>query len=472
MFDTFEQARRFVEEKEIEEIDLKFVDLWGRLRHLTIPETQFTPNMMERGVGFDGFSVGFLSVDAGDMVLVPDLATGFVDPFCNIPTLSFLCIIRVAGSHDVFVNDPRDIARRAEEHMIHSGMADESRWGPELEFWVFDSMTYENKRHRAGYQIESSEARWRSSEAGHGHYSPHEGGYHAAPPQDSLHNLRSEICRHLRAVGVPVKYHHHEAGVPGQCEIETPMQGLLSAADAVMLGKYVTRMTAQAHGKTVTFMPKPFYETAGTALHFHQHLWKDGRNLFYGPGEYGSLSQIGCYYVGGLLTHSAALLALTNPSTNSYLRLVPGYEAPVNVFFSQGNRSAAIRIPCYATQPDTVRIEFRPPDATCNVYLAMAAQLMAGLDGILNEIDPTKAGFGPIDDNIFAWPEEQRAQVKSLPTSLQEATQALAADHDFLLAGDIFSAELLEQWIARKMQEHHQVHLRPHPYEMELYYEV
>jgi len=473
MFETFDQARRYVEERAIQMIDLKFCDLWGRWHHLTVPASQFTPHILENGIGFDGSAVGLKSVKAGDMVLVPDLATGMLDPFWDKPTLSFICTTLEADTHAVFANDPRNIAIRAENYMKETGIADESRWGPEYEFYVFDNVSYEYGVNRASYCLECREADWNSAIGGHGHYIPLHGGYHAIPPKDQLFNLRSEMTLHLEAMGIPVKYHHHEVGGPGQAEIETPMMGLVQAGDATLIIKYVTKMTAHQHGQTVTFMPKPLYGEAGSGMHFHQHLFKQGRNIFYDPNGYGCISKEGLYYIGGLLSHGAALLALTNPSTNSYRRLIPGFEAPVNAFFSLGNRSAAVRIPKYATQPDTARIEFRPPDATCNVYLALAAQLLAGLDGIRREIDPTQAGFGPIDANIFAWSAEQRAAIKSLPASLEEALRALENDHDFLLAGNVFSEELIRMWITYKREaEEYAVRNRPHPYEMSLYFDA
>jgi glutamine synthetase len=473
MFTTFEEAQSYVEKSDVQMVDLKFADLWGRWHHLTIPRSQFTPELMRAGVGFDGSAVGLKSVKAGDMVLVPELSTGFADPFWDAPALSFICTTLEADTKANFPNDPRNIARRAEEHLVESGIADRSQWGPEFEFYVFDSVSYENEMNRAGYSVESGEAGWRSGEGGHGHYIPLHGGYHAMPPKDTLYNLRAEMSLHLQAMGVPVKYHHHEVGGPGQCEIETPMTGLLEAGDMTMIVKYVTKMVAHRRGQTVTFMPKPIYGEAGSGMHFHQHLFKDGRNVCYDPDGYGLLSKTALYYIGGLLFHGPALLALTNPSTNSYRRLVPGFEAPVNAFFSSGNRSAAVRIPRYATQPDQVRFEFRPPDATCNVYLALAAQLLAGLDGIHRQIDPTEAGFGPIDADIFSWTDGQRAAIRPLPASLKESLDALADDHDFLLAGDVFSPDLIERWITFKMdEEYYQVRNRPHPYEMELYFDV
>ena len=473
MFESFEQAQQFVAEQEIQVVDLKFCDLWGRWHHLTIPAGQFKPSLMEEGIGFDGSSVGLKSVKAGDMVLVPDVRTGFIDPFWETLTLSFICRTLEADTHAAFANDPRNIAMRAEEYMQTTGIADESRWGPEFEFYIFDRVSFENDVNRAGYVLESGEAAWNSREGGHGHYIPMHGGYHAIPPQDQLFKLRTRMIRHLAGMGVEVKYHHHEVGGPGQCEIETPMMGLLEAGDATLIIKYAAKMTAHEFGQTATFMPKPLFGEAGSGMHFHQHLFKEGRNVFYDPQGYGCMSRKALFYIGGLLKHGPALLALTNPSTNSYRRLVPGYEAPVNAFFSLGNRSAAVRIPKYATQPDTARLEFRPPDATGNVYLMLAAQLMAGLDGICSEIDPTDAGFGPIDANIFSWDERQRSCIQPLPSSLNAALSALEADHDFLTRGGVFSEEMLAQWVDFKRNaEYFAVRNRPHPFEMQLYFDV
>jgi len=472
MFKTFAEAAEFVREHEVRMVDLKFSDLWGRGHHVTISAREFTPSLMTEGVGFDGSSVGFKSVKSGDMVLVPDLSTGFVDPFWDSPTLAFLCNILEADTKELFTRDPRDIARRAEKYLIDSKIADESIWGPELEFYVFDKVEYENNIHTARYSVDSSEANWNGAAAGHGHYNPVHGGYHINPPRDNFFNLRSEMVEVLEEVGVPVKYHHHEVGGPGQCEIETPLMGILAAADAAMMIKYVTRMVAHEAGFTVTFLPKPLFGEAGSGMHFHQLLRKGGKNTFYDAAGPNLLSQNALYYIGGLLTHAPAIIGLTNPSTNSYRRLVPGFEAPVNCFFSSGNRSAAIRVPKYATEPEKVRFEFRPPDATCNPYLAEAAMLMAGIDGIQKKIDPTKAGFGPIDDDVFSWPVEKRKTIKGLPTSLEDALCALRDDQDFLLAGGVFSADMLHDWIKAKRTEDLAVRARPHPYEVELYYDL
>ena len=473
MFSSLEEAQNYVETQGIQMVDFKFTDLWGRWHHLTVPQQQFTPTLMENGVGFDGSAVGLKSVKAGDMVLVPDLSTGFDDPFCDAPTLSFICTTLEADTKEIFDNDPRNIARRAEQHLVDTGIADRSLWGPEFEFYVFDAVAYENEMNRAGYNVESSEATWRSGLAGHGHYIPLHGGYHAIPPKDALHNLRSEMSLLIQSMGVPVKYHHHEVGGPGQCEIETPLMSLLQAGDATMIVKYVTKMTARRRGQTATFMPKPIYGEAGSGMHFHQHLFKGDQNVFYDPEGYGLMSETALHYIGGLLLHGPALLALTSPSTNSYRRLVPGYEAPVNAFFSIGNRSAAVRIPRYATQPDEARLEFRPPDATCNVYLALAAQLLAGLDGVRRQVDPTESGFGPIDADIFSWSDKKRAGIKPLPSSLKGALEALEEDHEFLLVDEVFTEDMLERWVAFKMEkEYYQVRNRPHPYEMQLYFDA
>jgi glutamine synthetase len=320
--------------------------------------------------------------------------------------------------------------------------------------------------------VDSGEAAWQSARGGHGHLIPLHGGYHVIPPKDQLYNLRSEMAIVLEDLGVEVKYHHHEVGGPGQCEIETPMMGLLRSGDATQIIKYVARMVAHRHGQTVTFMPKPLYGEAGSGMHFHQHLFQNGQNVFYDAAGYGKLSQTALCYIGGLLQHGGAVLAFTNPSTNSYRRLVPGFEAPVNAFFSLGNRSAAIRIPKYADQPETARFEFRPPDATGNIYLALAAQLLAGLDGIQQRLDPSALGFGPIDQNIFTWTEEQRQTIKPLPASLREAMEALERDHDFLLQGGVFDAGQISEWVRVKSEEYYNVRNRPHPYEVELYFDV
>jgi glutamine synthetase len=472
MFADFQAAQQYIRERQYKMIDLKFSDLHGRWHHVTVPAHEFDAPLLRAGVGFDGSAVGLKSVKSGDMVLRPDLATAFEDPFWETPTLSFICSAYEADTKLPFARDPRNIARRAEEYLRETGVADESRWGPEYEFYIFDNVAFENGVNAASYRVDSREADWQSAAGGHGHLIPPHGGYHAIPPKDQLFNLRSEMALVLEEMGIEVKYHHHEVGGPGQSEIETPMMGLLRSGDVTQMVKYVTKMVAHRRHQTVTFMPKPLYGEAGNGMHFHQHLFKQGVNVFYDADGYGHLSDTALYYIGGLLYHGPAVLAFTNPSTNSYRRLVPGFEAPVNAFFSLGNRSAAIRIPKYADQPDTARFEFRPPDATCNIYLALAVQLMAGLDGIRRRLDPRALGYGPIDQNIFAWNEEQRRAIKPLPASLREALDALDKDHDFLLQGAVFDEGQIAEWIKVKSDEYFGVRNRPHPYEIALYFDA
>jgi glutamine synthetase len=472
MFQTLDEATAFIRHKSVAMVDLKFCDLWGRWRHVTLPAARFNPGLLESGVGFDGSSLGLSAVKSGDLVLVPELGTAFLDPFWDVPTISFLCATLEADTHQAYPHDPRTLATRAEAFLRTSGVGDASLWGPEFEFYLFDGVSYENAMNVAAYRVESREADWKSHELGGGYTIPRHGGYHAIPPQDHLHNARTKISLNLEAMGVPVKYHHHEVGGPGQCEIETRMLPMVRAADVTLLAKYVSRMTAREMGMTATFMPKPLFGEAGSGLHFHQQVWRGETNAFYDAAGYGCLSETARFYIGGLLAHGGAVMALTSPSTNSYRRLVPGYEAPVSAIFSLGNRSAAIRIPKYANRPESARLEFRPPDATCNPYLAVAAQLMAGIDGVRRRTDPTSLGFGPYDEDVFSWPAEKRARIKALPTSLDEALDALERDHDFLLEGDVFSREMLHRWVKRKRSEERSVRDRPHPYEIELYYDL
>jgi glutamine synthetase len=471
MFQTLDEAAAFIRHKSVAMVDLKFCDLWGRWRHVTLPAPRFGPALLESGVGFDGSSLGLTSVKSGDLVLVPELGTAFLDPFWEAPTLSFLCATLEADTRAPYPHDPRTLAQRAEDYLRSTGIGDSSLWGPEFEFYLFDGVSYENGMNVAAYRVESREADWKSHELGGGYTIPRHGGYHAIPPQDQLHNARTRISQHLEAMGIPIKYHHHEVGGPGQCEIETRLLGMVRTGDATLLAKYVARMTARELGLTATFMPKPLFGEAGSGLHFHQQLWKGDTNVFYDADGYGCLSETARFYVGGLLAHGPAVMAITNPSTNSYRRLVPGYEAPVSAIFSLGNRSAAIRIPKYANRPESARLEFRPPDATTNPYLALAAQLLAGIDGVRRRLDPTSLGFGPYDEDVFSWPAEKRSHIQALPTSLEEALGALERDHGFLLEGDVFNEEMLERWVARKRGDERAVRDRPHPYEIELYYD-
>ncbi len=472
MFNSFIAAEKFVKEHNIRMVDLKFSDLAGRWHHVTISSGEFTQQLMIDGIGFDGSSVGLKSVKSGDMALIPDLSTGIIDPFWEIPTLSFISNTVEADTKALFQDDPREVARRAEATLIGSKLATHSLWGPEFEFYILNEIAYDNRSHTASYLLDAAEGIWNSNVQGFRDCIPAHGGYHAMAPLDHHYQTRAKMVTTLEDMHIPVKYHHHEVGAPGQCEIETPMLPLLFAADASMTIKYVTKMIALQQGQRVTYLPKPFFGEAGSGMHFHIQLFNDKTNVFYDPdGEY-LLSQTALLFIGGLLTHAPAVLAFTNPSTNSYRRLVPGYEAPVNCFFSSGNRSAAIRVPKYATTPDKVRFEFRPPDATSNPYLALAAMLMAGLDGINHKIDPTKAGFGPINENIFSWSQEQRSRIKPLPCSLTAAMDALESDNSFLQTGHVFSENLINNWICAKREEEKQVSIRPHPYEIEMYSDI
>jgi glutamine synthetase len=473
---TFDELRAMIDHHRIEMVDLKFSDLFGRWQHVTLPVSAFDPRTLEKGVAFDGASVpGFKPPAGADLVLIPDPATAQPDPFWEVPTLNILCHIAEADTGEWFSRDPRRIAVRAVESMRQEGIADDSLWLTELEFYVFNKVSYGSDINTSFYQIDSDEADWNTAKGGEaqlGHNIPHRGGYHASLPLDRLHNLRSKMVKMIEQAGMPVRYHHHEVGGPGQCEIELTRQSLMKAADGTMWAKYIIKNLAIRSHHSPTFMPKPLYDEAGSGMHFHQNLLKDGRNLFYDErGEHG-LSQLAHYYMGGLLQHGRALLALTNPSTNSYKRLVPGFEAPTLLFYGLANRSAAIRIPKYANTEAEKRIEFRPPDGTCNVYLAMAAQLLAGLDGIRKCIDPRKLGWGPINEDVRALRSEQLARILSVPTSLREALGALEEDHAFLTDSGVFPEDFVATWVDRKIAlEADEVRNRPHPYEMTLYYD-
>ncbi len=465
----------YLKGRKIVSVDLKFSNLFGGWHHVTIPASGLSEDIFTKGVGFDGGSIpGFKKVESGDMVLLPDRSTAFLDSFWDMPTLSMICDIAEADTKVSFLKDPRGVARRAESHLKATGIADESRWGPEFEYYVFDSVEYLNEPYSTGYDITSEEVGNSGNSAGKAiHPISLQGGYHAIPPLDTLYNMRSEAAQLIEEFGIKVIYHHHEVGGPGQSEIEVERHGLTVMADAVMAIKYFIKMIAHKYNKYATFMPKPLYHEAGNGMHFHQHLFKDGKPLFYEKGNYADMSRLALSYIAGILDHGPALLAFTNPSTNSYKRLIPGFEAPVNLFFSLANRSAAIRIPKYASSPEEKRMEFRPPDATCNAYLAMSAMLMAGIDGIKRNLDPTEMGFGPIDENIFAWPEEKRGTIKPLPSSVKSAMEHLEKDSAFLLEGGVFNENIIETWISHKInKEYNAVRNRPHPYEMELYFDV
>ncbi|MBN2492999.1 MAG: type I glutamate--ammonia ligase [Deltaproteobacteria bacterium] len=472
-----EKLQTFLTQTEARMVDLRFADLLGRFHHVSLPISAFDQRTFAHGVAFDASSVaGFKTVEGGDMVLIPELASAVLDPFYELPTVAMICSLHESNSRAPFERDPRQIARLAEACIAEvTPLADRSLWGPEFEFYVFDHISSVNTNNRSSYTIEAVEAHWNTGEECNRHLGQrirYQGGYHVMPPLDALHDLRSRMVELIEAAGIPVKYHHHEVGGAGQCEIEIGFLPLLEAADAIMTIKHLVRMTALKAGKTATFMPKPLTDEAGSGMHFHQMLFKDEQPVFHDPQGYAELSRTALQFIGGILTHAPALLALCNPSTNSYKRLVPGFEAPTRMFFGLANRSAAVRIPKQARTAAEKRFEFRPPDATCNPYLAMSAMLLAGLDGIRKEIDPTEAGFGPFDFNVFELPVEERDKIGSLPASLEQALDALRADSDFLLPGKVFPSDFTDVWVDLKMR--HEVlpmRTRTHPYEVELYYD-
>jgi len=463
-----------IAEQGFQMVDVKFVDLLGMLHHLTVPVAVIDAEQLVEGFAFDGSSIrGFRGIAESDMVLMPDTSTPVRDPFLEGPTLSLMGDVMEPGPKP-YSRDPRAVARRAEEYLRQSGIADDSYWGVEIEFFLFDSVRLQTRPDASFYYVESDEAHWHPGRAdgpSGGYKVKHQQGYLRALPIDGQTNIRTAITRHLQEMGLVVERHHHEVASAGQNEINFRCSTLVDTADKAMLYKYTVKNVARAYGKTATFMPKPLYANSGSGMHCNQSLTKDGVNLFYDPSGYANLSQLALWYIGGLLHHAPALLAITNPTTNSYKRLVPGYEAPVNLVFSRANRSAAIRIPTNFSSARTTRIEFRTPDPTANPYLALAAQLMAGLDGIRRRIDPSDAGFGPIDVDIHRLPDAALAQLKTAPTSLREAVAALRADHEFLLEGDVFSEDLIETFIALKEEEIRRLETYPQPVEFEMYFD-
>ncbi len=457
-------------------VDIRFVDLPGRWHHVTLPASGFQASVFARGVGFDGSSVpGFKTLERGDMVLVPDLSTALVDEVGDHVVVSLIASAADAESRAPFPLDPRVIAARAEEVLAGSGHADRSFWSPELEFYVFSSVDYGDGESGAFYDVRSDEAGWMEPddpEGGLGYRIQPGRGYHAIPPCDMHFDLRNEMVVRMQEAGIPVKYHHHENGAPGQVEIEFLTEPLLASADHLMLGKYIVRNTAFEWGTSATFMPKPLAGEAGSGMHFHIRLELEGKPVFHDSAGYAGLSKEARSFVGGVLMHGRALAAITNASTNSYRRLQPGHEAPTNLFFSAGNRSAAIRIPQYATEPSTLTIEYRPGDATANPYLAMAALLAAGMDGMEKGIDPQKEGFGPFDENIHGLGNGLRAKIAPLPASLEEALEELQRGGSFLSDSGIFPEQFVEIWTNLKTREAEVVRLRPHPSEYSLYFDV
>lgn len=455
-------------------IDLRFCDLPGQVQHFTVPSRQLTEDSFEEGFGFDGSSIrGFQEIQESDMLLIPDPTTAVNDPFRDRKTLILYCFVNDPMTGAAYDRDPRYVARKAEEYLKSTGIADTSFWGPEAEFYIFDDVRFGQNAHSAFYYLDSVEGAWNSGaeeEGGNLGYKPrYKEGYFPVPPTDHYQDLRSEMTAKLEEAGIVIEVQHHEVGTAGQAEIDMRFDTLLKTADNVTLYKYIVKSTAWEVGKSVTFMPKPIFEDNGSGMHTHQSLWSNGVPLFFDETGYAGLSDMARWYIGGLLKHAPAVLAFAAPTTNSYHRLVPGYEAPVNLVYSSRNRSAAIRIPQYSQAPAAKRIEFRCPDPAANPYLSFAAMLMAGLDGVQNRIEP----HDPVDKDIYDLPPAELAGLPSVPGSLEEALQALEDDHEFLLQGGVFSEGLVQAWIDYKTEhEVDPIRLRPHPHEFNLYYDI
>ena len=469
-------VRELIDTHGIQSIDLKYADLVGNWYHITFPSRRLD-HVMANGIPFDGSSIpGMRSVESGDMVLLPDLSTAIMDPFSEKPRLRMLSYICDADSREGVNKDPRTVAKRAHRFMVDSGIADESLWVPEFEFYLFNEARIDNGKYSAGYRFTSAENK-DDLPGGYldadGTAVAHRKGYHIDIPFDKYAHVREEMVQLIEGVGCPIRYHHHEVGLSGQQEIETELLPFELVTDKMMYVKDIVHNCALQHGLTATFMPKPIYDEPGNGMHFHIQLTRGGNNVFYDAGGYAGLSETALCFIGGILHHGRSLTAFTNPSTNSFKRLLPGFEAPVKLFFGLANRCAAIRIPKYATSEEAKRIEFRTGDGSANYYLAMSALLMAGLDGVKKGILPNEENaFGPFDDNVFDWPEAEQEKLVSIPTRLEEALEALQEDHDYLMAGGVFNRELIDSWIEEKMKEVVAVRNRPHPFEMNLYYSL
>jgi len=470
---TPKEVLEFAKKNKVEVVDLKFVDLPGLWQHFSISTNELTEELFEEGIGFDGSSIrGFQTIDESDMLLFPDPDTAFLDPFSSHPTLNLICNVKDPVTGEAYSRDPRYVAQKAEKYLKSTGIADTSYWGPEIEFYILDNVRFDQSYNYGFYYIDSEEGFWNS---GNGEkpnlgYKPrYKEGYFPVPPMDHLQDIRSEMLRTLEKCGVVVEIHHHEVGTAGQAEIDMRFTTLTKMADQVMTYKYVIKNVARKHGKTVTVMPKPIFQDNGSGMHTHQSLWKGGKNVFYDKKNYALISDTARHYIGGILKHADALCGIVAPTTNSYRRLVPGYEAPINLVYSQRNRSACVRIPMYSKSEKAKRLEFRTPDPSCNPYYSFAAQLMAGLDGVRNKIEPPK----PIDKDLYELEPEEAAKVKSVPGSLEQVLDALERDHDFLLKGDVFTKDVIETWLKyKRTKELDAIRLRPHPYEFALYFDI
>ncbi len=469
---TPSEVLKFAKENDVKMVDLKFTDFVGMWQHFSVPISELDEKSFEEGFGFDGSSIrGWQPINASDMLVVPDPETAVIDPMIEVPTLTLICNVVDPITKEPYEKDPRNIAIKAQNYLKSSGIGDVAYFGPEPEFFIFDDVRFSTSYNHGFYFIDSVEGRWNSGKEENpnlGYKPRYKEGYFPVPPTDSLNDLRNEMVIQMMRVGIQIECQHHEVATAGQAEIDMKYAPLLKMGDQLMWYKYIIKNVAIKNGKTVTFMPKPLFQDNGTGMHTHQSIWKDGKNLFAGD-KYGGLSDLALWYIGGILKHAKALCAFTNPTTNSYKRLVPGYEAPVNLAYSSRNRSAAIRIPMYFTNEKAKRIEVRFPDPSCNGYMAFAAMLMAGLDGIQNKIDPGD----PLDKDIYSLSPEELANVPSTPASLEEAINALEEDYEFLTKGDVFTEKCIQDWIEYKREaEIDPVRLRPHPHEFELYFDI
>ncbi|MHB8621541.1 MAG: type I glutamate--ammonia ligase [Chloroflexota bacterium] len=458
-----------VKAKGLKIVDVKFIDLPGTWQHFSIPATELSESIFDDGLGFDGSSIrGFQKINESDMLLIPDPSTAVVDPACKIPTLSLICDIKDPLTGNRYSRDPRYVARKAEDYLKTTGIGDTIYFGPEAEFYIFNSISFDQTSHGAFYAIDSEEGIWNSGQPGLGYRPRYKEGYFPVPPTDKLQDLRSEMILKMEETGIKVEVQHHEVGTAGQAEIDMRFTTLTRMADQLMMYKYIVKNVAYQNGYTATFMPKPIFGDNGSGMHCHQSIWKGEVNQFFDAAGYAQISDTCRWYIGGLLKHVPSILAFAAPTTNSYRRLVPGFEAPVNLMYSARNRSACIRIPMLSSSPKAKRLEFRIPDPSCNPYLAFAAMMMAGLDGIQNKIEPPT----PLEKDLYDLEPEEAAKVKSAPGSLAEVLDALDTDHGYLLKGDVFTRDLIENWIEFKHSQMVQLSLRPHPYEFHLYYDV
>ena len=472
MFQTPQEALNYIKENQIQIVDLKFIDMPGIWQHLSLYHDQIDETAFTDGVPFDGSSIrGWKAINESDMTMVIDPTTAWMDPFMAEPTISFICSIKEPRTGEPYSRCPRTIAQKAIDYLLSTGLGDTAFFGPEAEFFIFDDVRFDQTQNSGYYYVDSIEGRWNSGKeeaGGNLGYKPrYKEGYFPVAPTDTSQDMRTEMLLTMAKCGVPIEKHHHEVATGGQCELGFRFATLVQAADYLLTYKYVIKNVGKKYGKTITFMPKPLFNDNGSGMHVHQSIWKDGQPLFAGD-KYAGFSQMGLHYIGGILKHAPALLAITNPTTNSYKRLVPGFEAPVNLAYSQGNRSASVRIPLSGTNPKAKRLEFRCPDATSNPYLAFAAMLCAGLDGIKNQIDPGE----PLDVDIYDLSPEELSKIPSTPGSLEGALEALEKDHSFLTETGVFTEDFIETWISYKLDnEVNPMRLRPHPYEFALYYD-